>query len=324
MVSPASLLRQLLVIDHSRVGHISSDTLLRHSRAIDQRIDPSLDLEGDFSGTEVDHSLRHLNLTLFQQPSSPSDVEPPPYSAFDRGPEVFRLGINVEVSRLDLHKVPRALNSWDDSDISSPVSPSDFFSFTISNLSCMTGELSMPLSSLCARLEDSRISDGSSVSKLIRRREIKGLQHEFLLVEAMLSDGQAIWLRLERAAVRRPSREFTFRSVSMVFPPDDTARIACAPQSLFRAEESEIKTEITFTTSRVSLHTLGVLLSSFVQESKAYSLMFENCWFFCSVVLQLLCEAFPDHHAKGELRRDGRGRGVYAAIRKQFSERMHQ
>jgi hypothetical protein len=148
------------------------------------------------------------------------------------------------------------------------------------------------------------------------------VRHEFLIVEAEVL-GPTIFLRLERAAARTAPTDFTLLSISSVFRPDDTARVSISSEKLIAGEESDIRAEVRYSPlGRVTLGTLQVLLSSFIEISQTYSLTKENCWFFCSVVMQLLCERFPDHILKGRYGHEKLGGEARDAIRARFLSRL--
>jgi hypothetical protein len=192
------------------------------------------------------------------------------------------------------------------------------FSADLLNLSSSDYEWSMPLEDFCDRLEFSPFSSVSKIPRIIRRKEISGLRHEFLLLEAEILTGRVIWLRLERAAKRDHASDFTLVSFSSRFPSDDTARLAGNPTKLMQ-QESEVKAVIHFTQPKdVSLGVLRLLLTALMKESKEYVLWQENCFFFCSTVLELLCEKFP-HRMQGAYGNKNLGTGVREKVRERFA-----
>jgi hypothetical protein len=162
------------------------------------------------------------------------------------------------------------------------------------------------IDSLLESLETISDAKESKICRMIRRADTQGKYgHEFLLVETHDSLKHTLWIRLERAADL--ARRAGVWSRSSTFVPDDTARLASSLEDLIRDEGSEIKAEVEFTEpDTVTLYTLQLLLSCFIAESKKYTLVGENCWFFCSVVLSMLSERYP-HRMKGTVGNWGHG-----------------
>jgi hypothetical protein len=197
----------------------------------------------------------------------------------------------------------------------------DLFASIISNLISSKAEFVVPLRELCDQLSAYTLSYASYIRKIVRRKQKKGLKHEFLIVEFDAPGGQEVYLRLERAAARNVTGDFTIWSISSIFPPDDTARVALNSERLISGEESDVKAEASFQRGLVTLSTLNALLSSFIEVSKNYSLTKENCWFFCSVVLQILCERFP-HRIEGSYGHETLGADSRDDIRARFLARL--
>jgi hypothetical protein len=148
----------------------------------------------------------------------------------------------------------------------------------------------MSLKDFCDRLSASSIRRSSHVIRIIRRKEKKGLRHEFLLVNVALQSEQTFWLRLERAADRR-RREFWPRIFTSRFLPDDKAKLAGRFEDLFDAGTSTTIAELQLSsvTFSNSLQAFQLLLSSFSEVSTHYTLPQQNCWFFCTAVM----DTFP-------------------------------
>jgi hypothetical protein len=192
------------------------------------------------------------------------------------------------------------------------------FSADLLNLCSSDYEWSMPLEDFCDRLEFSPFSSVSKIHRIIRRKEINGLRHEFLLLEAEILPHRVIWLRLERAAKRDHANDFTLVSFSSRFPSDDTARLAGNPTKLMQ-QESGIKAIVHFTHPKdVSLSILRLLLSALMKESKEYVLWQENCFFFCSAILEVLCQNFS-HRIQGAYGNESLGTEVREKIRERFA-----
>jgi hypothetical protein len=106
------------------------------------------------------------------------------------------------------------------------------------------------------------------------------------------------------------------------FPSKHTGRVAASPGLLIGPDPSELKTTIHFTSPKaVTLAVLQVLLSSLTDGSPKYKLLSENCWFFCSVVLQLLRDNF-EHIMSGTIDYENMAKDVRGDIGKRFAERL--
>jgi hypothetical protein len=187
-------------------------------------------------------------------------------------------------------------------------------------------EVPMSISDLCHHLESSSLLSSAVIRRIVHRKEITGVKHEFLLLEVHVTSvsrgNHVIWLRLERSAKIR-QKGMRFWSFLSEFPSNDTVRVAGSPKLLLEgSQNSEIQAEVQFDPStNVTLAVLRLLLSCLAEGSPKYNLWKENCWFFCSVVLDLLCEAFP-HDMEGKITHKILGKDVRGDIRKQFVERL--
>jgi hypothetical protein len=194
------------------------------------------------------------------------------------------------------------------------------FSAILLNLASSSDlDIPMPLGNLCDQLRSGSLSPDSKIHKIIHRTEIGGLTHEYLLVEVELVADSVIWLRLERSAARHSTSDFSVSSFFSVFPSKDMVRLASDQNLLLGNQPSKVLTEVHFAhPEQVSLYVLCMLLSAFAEQSKNYSLSKENCWFFCSVVVEMLCEKFA-HRMTGEFHHRSLGRKKRNAVRRDFN-----
>jgi hypothetical protein len=183
----------------------------------------------------------------------------------------------------------------------------------------------MTLADLSQRISSLQ-SKGSQtkINQIILRKATGGVKREYLLVESTAPSGRAYWMRLERGPAERGQvlgNLNIWRSRSE-FKPDGTARLANTEHELILDELSVVKTTVRFIPSdSVSLSTLEILLSAFVEASGNYSLLMENCFFFCAVIIGVLSIAFA-HKMDGKLQNAGLGAPTQERIRKLFHERI--
>jgi hypothetical protein len=185
-------------------------------------------------------------------------------------------------------------------------------------LSLSNVELPMVHHDFYTKLKDSSLPALSSILKVIRMKELGGVRHEYLLVNATIGERQnTIWLRLERAAKRQRGR-FSPWSALSEFPSNDTVRIAASDELLMGPEPCEVKTIVCFKSpEEVTLAVLLSLLSSFADGSPRYKLLSDNCWFFCYTVLQLLSESF-EHTIDGRIGHENLSKVAYKEIKEYF------
>lgn len=74
----------------------------------------------------------------------------------------------------------------------------------------------MSIAQLCNYLQS---TPRGQILSLVRRKEIGGVKHEFLVMHALEPSGKQVWLRVERAAKRAPSG---IRTLFSTFPARDT------------------------------------------------------------------------------------------------------
>ncbi|KAG8724207.1 hypothetical protein FRC09_020791 [Ceratobasidium sp. 395] len=121
----------------------------------------------------------------------------------------------------------------------------------------------------------------------------RGVRHEYLILQVHSPQLTSRWIRLERAAqadmIKSTGLRNRFTSSSSTFVPDDTAIIAASPDLSF--EDAKVMEHIIFSSvQQPSLWTLSKLLEAFCKESMVYTLPMENCWFFCSVMIENLAK----------------------------------
>jgi hypothetical protein len=147
-------------------------------------------------------------------------------------------------------------------------------------------------------INNSYDAKSSNVTTIILREDKQGYKHQFLLLQTKTPENTDLWIRLDRAAGEKRAGIF---SRSSTFLPSDTAMLAGNEAKLIEGPESDVNATIRFIGPQmVSLFTLQILLSSFLQEAKTYVAATQNCWFFCSVLLSILSTKYP-HTVEGTL-----------------------
>lgn len=94
-----------------------------------------------------------------------------------------------------------------------------------SSLGSLSGNaaLRFSLSDFSAHIRENPDVANIALHKLIRRKDHKGVRHEFLIFYGTTPAGQDVWMRMERAA-RQDYTAIRLKSVSSVFPANDTVR----------------------------------------------------------------------------------------------------
>jgi hypothetical protein len=198
----------------------------------------------------------------------------------------------------------------------------DYFASIVTSLAHVNGEFTLTLEELCRHLAPSSLSASTRVIRVIRRKATGRLRHEYLLVEAELPTGHALWLRLERFPDLTEMQMSPQTALSR-FNPNDKAKLAGTMNLLGGPEDSRSKAELRFTSDEdVTLHALQVLLSAFIEISTSYTLPQENCWFFASVVLEVLSDQFPSQIVGGKLAHKELGIENRARIKQRFAEQI--
>ncbi|KAF8317137.1 hypothetical protein DL93DRAFT_2226498 [Clavulina sp. PMI_390] len=180
---------------------------------------------------------------------------------------------------------------------------------------------------LCFRIKHSPYASNTSfVAELVWYRGTAGVKHEFLLAKICGLDPSTtlspnnrtnqqtlstreetftVWARLDRRAKQSHS---LIKGSSGMFPADDTVMLCSSREVLerFSGSSSIVQATMIFC-STPSLGDLGNLLSILIKESPHYNLinvklvppslckayllsLEENCYFFCSVIQQILRE----------------------------------
>jgi hypothetical protein len=199
---------------------------------------------------------------------------------------------------------------------------SDGMASVLHSVSSSRMQFPITLPQLCSHLESSSLLEGTRLDQIIRMKERRGVKHEFLIVKMTIAHprGRIVWLRLERSAKARS----TMWSIMSEFPSNDMVKVAGKLGYLLDEQApSDLETQVDFKPSKLaSLAALRLLLSCLTKESPKYKLLNENCYFFCSVIVQLLCEKF-EHEVKGEIRHRGLAKDVRDEIRTRFTEKLN-
>ncbi|KAF8596643.1 hypothetical protein BDV93DRAFT_527940 [Ceratobasidium sp. AG-I] len=177
----------------------------------------------------------------------------------------------------------------------------------------------MTLAELCSLALSSDLSTTAHIVSIACYKERQGVRHEFLIVHIRSSNSESRWMRLERAAHaehRETGFRQSFRSSSSSYPPDDTAIISSSPNLTFR--EAKLMEHMEFSDGhQPTLLMFASLLALFMRESTFYTLPSENCWFFCSVVIENLAKNFG---IDVKLRNRSLGRDARQRIERLFRE----
>ena len=72
----------------------------------------------------------------------------------------------------------------------------------------IVGKITLSLDDLCSYLRTTTDVEHSPIEELIVRKEVDGVQHEFLLILLYKPSGEEFWIRLERARPLGTLRRF--------------------------------------------------------------------------------------------------------------------
>ncbi|KAF8596641.1 hypothetical protein BDV93DRAFT_52083 [Ceratobasidium sp. AG-I] len=177
----------------------------------------------------------------------------------------------------------------------------------------------MTLADLCSLALSHDSSTTTHVVSVDCYKERQGVRHEFLIVQIQSANLESRWLRLERAA-QAELRKIGFRqrlqSSSSAYLPEDTAIISSTPNLI--PEDAKQMEHVEFLNGhQPTLFIFASLLALFMRESVFYTLPSENCWFFCSVVIENLSKNFGGNVKP---RNRSLGRESRQRIERQFRE----
>jgi len=115
-------------------------------------------------------------------------------------------------------------------------------------------------------------------------KDLGGSLHQFLLLRLEFPEHRTSWLRIDR----RSDQDTTpMQLISLPSPPVDTATLCSKLDDLVGNSRPRARTMLRFR-KPLSLDRLGILLSIVLEESPQYTLVSENCYFFCSVIYENL------------------------------------
>lgn len=155
------------------------------------------------------------------------------------------------------------------------------------------------------------------ILSLMRRKDVRGVKHEFLVMRAQEPRGRIIWIRMERAANRTQPG---LGALVSKFPARDTARISGTEEDILNEEErSTVEAEVHFDSPPTLLH-LDKLLNIVTEESVHYTLWPENCFFFASVIQEILSARHNGRLISGKLGHKNLARAVRNRIRTKVEE----
>lgn len=95
-----------------------------------------------------------------------------------------------------------------------------FISSALSSLSS-NAALTYSLADFSTHIRNNEDIANIAIHTLIRRKDLKGVKHEFLIFHGTTTAGQDVWIRMERAA-KQDYTMFNLKSISSVFPANDT------------------------------------------------------------------------------------------------------
>jgi len=163
---------------------------------------------------------------------------------------------------------------------------------------------------LCQYLRTTR---WGQILDLARYKNTGGVKHEFLVLHARAPWGRNIWLRLDRAA--GPARSGLRNKVTSQFDTKDTARIYGSEEKLrIDMAPNRVKAHVVFESPPTPLN-LEKVLKIVIEESDTYTLGEQNCWFFSSVIQEILTERHSGRVKSGGLDHKSLGKEIKDRIR---------
>ncbi|CAE6469141.1 unnamed protein product [Rhizoctonia solani] len=145
------------------------------------------------------------------------------------------------------------------------------------------------------------------VQKLFCFQEVRGVYHEYIILQIQEPTGDFSWARVERRTERK--EVVMAGKYTPSFTPIDLATIASRYQDLINhgrnndEPNDQIMEEMVFT--GVHLTTVKRLLGLFVNEKTKYTPFKHNCWSFCLLMVDCMRECAPNQIPDSELRRPG-------------------
>ncbi|KAF8322848.1 uncharacterized protein EI90DRAFT_2401505 [Cantharellus anzutake] len=154
----------------------------------------------------------------------------------------------------------------------------------------------------CESLFNSRRAANARIVSIQRYGDLQGVSHRFLILHVTRADGREFYLRLDRRRDHKvPLWLFGVRDLGTSHA-IDTAAVSGRLDHLldFTNKKSGVEAIMIFPTP-VPLVAAAQVLYAIAAESPGYKLTKENCWFFASVIQEMLLRRFGAKYARGSL-----------------------
>ncbi|KAF9502586.1 hypothetical protein BS47DRAFT_1370165 [Hydnum rufescens UP504] len=128
----------------------------------------------------------------------------------------------------------------------------------------------IPLSEFCQLIEENE-EDGERVISLVTQKQLKGLMHEYVILEIRrVRDEVTVWIRFDRSARLRPP---TASSLASIWRADDTVKYASTERQLgIRGMPTKVLARATFEHGP-TLREVSRLVREMMGASPRYSLL---------------------------------------------------
>ncbi|KAG8694975.1 hypothetical protein FRC09_009473 [Ceratobasidium sp. 395] len=160
-------------------------------------------------------------------------------------------------------------------------------------LQCLKG-LEIHVKELCAAWADQLQTGCFRLSRIECFREKTGAHHEYLVAKiasgtSLSDEANGLWLRLERRPKAMERLRDYMPGLVGRFEADDIITISRQKNDLLYREDSgdEFRASMTFHEG-ISLGYILEVLKIIHEESYTYHIMGANCWFFASVIIEVL------------------------------------
>ncbi|KAF8308021.1 hypothetical protein DL93DRAFT_2087418, partial [Clavulina sp. PMI_390] len=190
---------------------------------------------------------------------------------------------------------------------------------SVSALFSAKGVIQYTIQELCEEIKGAPDLASTPIADLYRREIPSGVLHEFIMLRSVELPGRpSVWLRIDRTARGYPS--LSTRTLA-----DDTARLAANENHHLMAGKSRLRAHVEFKypLKRPHFFTVSDLLSIIHQESTDYRLFSENCYFFTSIIQEILTEFHGGEIVSGSLGHKTLGASARRRVRRRFVEQLH-
>jgi len=168
---------------------------------------------------------------------------------------------------------------------------------------------------LCDKIRSTPELHSVPIGDLFRREMPTGFQHEFILIKSTPTVGPSIWIRIDRAA-----KGYERGQVRTRYPANDTARMGGEEHQGQMMGRSRLRAHVVFRrqSDRPTLLTLATLITAMRDESRYYRPLTQNCYFFTSVIQEILTEHYGGELVAGALGHKKLSRNVRRRIRRRL------